>query len=331
MANDSQQIPTNANIGGGARHIVIDYQGFEQTKDQNNLNTRVTYQSTKEAIQWYCNTTNNPKWKIGTVDPTWGRLDSINSQPGDGPFWKAILSYNQPLSAGIIITTGSDDQKKPTQNSLTVRMMSMPLESHPNYCYIWNHSLATCYGSHQIDYADVSGADIISAQAFVAANSGKVKWIQNDSELPTEPVIQQNGDDTFTTYWRVEFPMTKPGVSTYDFPTYEVVQNARHKSRDQATWSLLAKNGKLRFPEYGDFGIENYFFGNADGVSATTSGHWLCEGAGINYDGKYYVANCTYLFSPDDMGWDRQLYLVADGGYYSTNNHNPNSILSRGS
>ena len=322
MANN--QLPTNHNIGGGVRNIALEYQGFEQTKDQNNLNTQVTYQSTKDVIDWYCNTTNNPKWIIGTVDDTWGRLDSINSRPGDGPFWKAILSYNKPLSAGIIITTPGDDEK-PTQNSLTVRMMSMPIESHPNYKYCWNHSLATCYGSDQIDPADISGLNAQQAHEFLEQHVDEngfcwARWIQSDSQLPTDPVMVQDGEQQYPHYWKVQCYMTKPGVSTYDYPTYEIQQNARHTSREQAAWSLAVKNGKLKFPQYGDFGLQSKLF--APSAQPPSAYHWLCQGGGVNYDGKYWIANCTYLFSPGDEGWDLECYEVASGGY-GQNNNNP--------
>ena len=209
--------------------------------------------------------------------------------------------------------------------------MSMPIESHPNYKYIWNHILAR-KGSYQdgtIDIdsiADISGLTVDDAKDLINRSSGNLMWIEDPSQLPTETWQNQDNPEV-TECWSIACMYTKPGVNSYDFPTYEIQQNARHTSRDQATWSLLAKNGKLAFPQYGDFGIQSYFYSGADGVSATTSGHWLCQGAGINYDGKYYIAACTYLFSPDPMGWDRQMYQVASGGYTVSTK---NSIFNHG-
>lgn len=303
-------------IGNGTNNpnIELNYKGFQQNRTEQSLNTTITFQSTKEKLQDAMSTT----YKVGTNDTNYGRIDRLNLTQEAGPFWHLTVSYNQPLSGGLIITTGNDN--KPTQNSLTVRMMSVPIESHSGYCYIWNHSLATCYANDQIAFGDISGLNAQQAQDFVNQHIDEngvawVKWIQNDSQLPSQPVKSKDGDQEYLYPWRTIYYMTKPGVSTYDFPTYEIQQNARHKSRDQATWSLLAKNGKLKFPQYGDFGIESYFYGPA------ASGHWLCEGAGIDYDGKYYVARCTYLFSPDPAGWDLQLYDVASGGYDKNNNN----------
>ena len=318
-------------IGNGTSdpNIVSDYKGFTQTRTDQSLNTQITYQSTKEKLQSAMTST----FKVGYNDPTYGRIDKLNLTQQGGPFWNLVVEYNQPLSSGIIITTGNNDDKKATQNSLTVRMLSLAIQSHPNYKYIWNHSLATCYPSHQIDYADISGLNCQEAQDFLSGHTSGgfcyVKWIQNDSELPSQPVVFQSGEEEFKEAWRVEFYMTKPGVTCYDFPTYSITENARHKTRQNAAWSLAVKNGKLKFPAYGDFGLQKNFY-----PTGPTSGyyHWLCLGGGVNFDGKYWIANCTYQWSPDPEGWDLQLYEVAGDGTsgsngYGWNNKSNNSIL----
>lgn len=307
-------------IGNGTNNpnVEMEYKGFTQTRTDDTLNTQITYQSTKEKLQSVMTST----YKVGTNDTTYGRIDRLNLTQDAGPFWNLVVEYNQPLSAGIIITTGNDN--KATQNSLTVRMLSLPIQSHPNYKYIWNHSLASNYGSSQIAYSEISGLNAQQAADFAAAHSGRVRWISNDSQLPTEPLVVENegSEDVFTYYWKVEFEMTKPGVTSYDFPTYEIVQNARHKSRNNAAWSLATKSGKLKFPTYGDFGLQSKFY---SGDANSGKYHWLCLGGGVSFDGKYWIANCTYQWSPDPNGWDLQMYEVASGGY-SKNNNNP--ILS---
>lgn len=309
----------------------IKYQGFNQTYTTDSVQTTITYQSNRETLEKNIQATTGTyipgKWRCGQYYQ-YGRLDNIHLHTDQGPFWNVDLQFNQPLSSGVYVRF--EDNKEPTQNSLTVRMMSMPIESHPNYKYAWNHCLARkgdAYFPGTIsNWSDVSGMAPSTAIDLANDSSGYLKWLDDVSQLPTETWQDQDNPD-ITQSWNIVFNMTKPGVSTYDFPTYEIQQNARHTSRDQATWSLLAKNGKLAFPQYGDFGIEDYFYSGADGLTATVSGHWLCEGAGINYDGKYYIAACTYLFSPDPMGWDRDLYDVATGGYTVSNK---NSIFNHG-
>ena len=307
-------------IGNGTSNpnVELKYKGFEQNRNDDTLNTQITFQSTQDKLQSVMTST----YKVGTQDANYGRIDSLRLTQDAGPFWNLVVEYNQPLSAGVIITTGNDN--KATQNSLTVRMLSLPIQSHPNYKYIWNHSLASNYGSSQIAYSQISGLNAQQAADFAAAHSGRVRWISNDSQLPTEPLVEENegSEDVFTYYWKVEFEMTKPGVTSYDFPTYEIVQNARHKSRNNAAWSLATKSGKLKFPTYGDFGLQSKFY---SGDANRGIYHWLCLGGGVSFDGKYWIANCTYQWSPDPNGWDLQMYEVASGGY-SKNNNNP--ILS---
>ena len=298
----------------------IKYQGFTQTYTTESLQTTITYQSTREALEGNIQATTGAyipgKWRCGQYYE-YGRLDSIHLHDDQGPFWNVDLQFNQPLSSGV--TVNFADNKQATQNSLTVRMMSMPIESHPNYRYIWNHILARkgSYQDGQIDVesiADVSGLTVEGAKDLINRSQGNLMWLDEPSQLPTQTWTNQDNPE-ITESWNIACMYTKPGTNSYDFPTYEIQQNARHTSRNQATWSLLAKNGKLKFPTYGDFGIEDHFYKNIAPSAGSPSGHWLCEGAGINYDGKYYIAACTYLFSPDPFGWDRQMYDVADGGY----------------
>ena len=305
----------------------IKYQGFTQTYTTESLQTTITYQSNRETLERNIQATTGAyipgKWRCGQYYE-YGRLDSIHLHDDQGPFWNVDLQFNQPLSSGV--TVNFADNKQATQNSLTVRMMSMPIESHPNYRYIWNHILIAKGDNHTtLSYTlsdgtqvssqdDVKELDKDQAADLINVASGVLQWIEDISQLPTETWQDQDNPD-ITQAWKIAVMCTKPGVNSYDFPTYEIQQNARHTSRNQATWSLLAKNGKLKFPTYGDFGIEDHFYKNIAPSAGSPSGHWLCEGAGINYDGKYYIAACTYLFSPDPFGWDRQMYDVADGGY----------------
>lgn len=46
------------------------------------------------------------------------------------------------------------------------------------------------------------------------------------------------------------------------------------------------------------------------GIVKKLGGNWLCEGGSVSYDGKYWIATCTYAHSPD--GWDQDLYTDAD-------------------
>ena len=317
----------------------IKYQGFQQNYTTESLQTIITYQSGREALENNIQATTGTyiqgKWRCGQ-QYDYGRLDSINLQQDQGPFWNATLTFSQPLSSGIIITTGGGDDKKATQNSLTVRMLSRQIEQHPNYRYYWNHILirksnftSVSVGGYTYDistpagvvnlYAAMNNASkedsITMAQDVVNNSSGAVKWIEDASQLPTET---QTVEDTSTTpattkkvSWQIACMQTKAGVEYYQIPTYEVTEYSKHVNRNDAAWSIAQKSGKPRFPTYGDFGLQNKFY---PGDAASGVFHWLCLGGNINFDGKYWVAQCTYQWA-GGSGWDTEIYPCTTEDY----------------
>ena len=207
---------------GCGNHPMINYQGFNQTYTTDSIQTTITYKSNKDALTGNILTTSGVpsgsdagKWKCGYYYDDYGRLDNINFQQADGPFYTATLTYTKTLSAGVIITTGVD---KPTQNSLTVRMLSMPIETHPNYKYIWNHCIARrgSYedGTYDIDsYQSMSGVTIDQAKEIQNRSSGYLKWLDDPSQLPTETYNVEVAQDTFVTEcWSIAQMWSKPGV-----------------------------------------------------------------------------------------------------------------------
>lgn len=88
------------------------------------------------------------------------------------------------------------------------------------------------------------------------------------------------------------------GVESFDYPIYELTESSKHSSPTQAGWAVTQKSGKIAEPVNGDFGIVSKLGGN-----------WLCEGGTVSYDGKYWIATCTYAHSPE--GWDTDLYQTA--------------------
>lgn len=89
--------------------------------------------------------------------------------------------------------------------------------------------------------------------------------------------------------------MTKPGVESFDFPSWEITEVSKHGSDKQAGWTFAKKAGRISEPENGDFGITKKYGGN-----------WLCEGGSVHYDGRYWIATRVFLYSPD--GWDEDIY-----------------------
>lgn len=291
----------------------ITYKGFVQTRTNENLQTVITYQSTQQKLDSMITGNNQTKWTIG-MSGVYGNLDKITMKQEEGPFWHADLEWNQPLNNGIIITTG--DSNKPIYSTLQVSMMDMSLETLPNYAYIWTKYLAVrsdnTTNPQKSELLALTG-DVRETNDPTKTNP-KLKWINDKTDLP-EPEVDDEGNPVT---WSILYEPTKMGIEYYTTPTYELTEYARHSTSANAAWSMVTKNGRLKFPQNGDFGLEKKFYPN-DASANPPKYHWLCLGGDLSFDGKYWVARCTYRWSPDDNGWDQDMYQVATGGYGNIN------------
>lgn len=296
----------------------ITYKGFTQTRTNENLQTVITYQSTEQKLNNMITGVNHSVsgWNIG-MSGVYGNLDKITMKQEEGPFWHADLQWNQPLNNGIIITTG--DRAKPTYSTLQVSMMQRSLQELPNYAYIW-----TKYLAKRSDNTSLPTSTALLALTGTAMETNDptntdptLKWINDKTDLP-ETEYDDEGNEL---KWSIAYKPTKLGRDYYVYPVYQLTEYARHSSSGNAAWSMATRSGRLKFPQNGDFGLEKKFFPN-DASATPPKYHWLCLGGDLSFDGKYWVARCTYRWSPDASGWDQDMYTVADGGYGNVNSGN---------
>lgn len=165
-------------------------------------------------------------------------------------------------------------------------MLTMPLEHAYNYVTCWNYYLIGLGNTLTLP-------TWWETSKTLNTNDANWRWIRTSSELPTQ---KENGKS-----WMIYKKPKKPGVEYYQLPTYELTESAKHNNQKQAGWAITKKAGKIAVPKNGDFGIVDTYGGN-----------WLCEGASISYDGKFWIATCTYVWSGDAYGWDKDLYLEED-------------------
>lgn len=253
-----------------------DYQGFSKTVSSNGFTVEETYKGYKAECETFMN-----GYSIGqTSTAGYGTLKNIQFSQSDGPFWTVTLEWSTERDSNGNLTPDGTSYG-PTQSSVTVRMLSLPLQSKWNYETRWNYILASKGNLPEPTWwSTATNLDI------PAADAQNYKWYKEAGEIPSDGV------------WKMCKGKTMPGVECWTKPIYELQEMSKHNSQTQAGWAISSKSGKIADPINGDFGIKKLLGGN-----------WLCEGGSISYDGKHWIATCTYAHSPD--GWDTRLYFYA--------------------
>ena len=354
----------SGSIGGGTSpsgDVKFQYKGFTQTKNSYQLTTKETYQGTKQKLQY--NRDNLSTWAIGYNNTDFGTIDNVQITQNEGPFWKAVITYNKVLNNGIVITTGN--RNKPQEHSVDIIMYSAPIQKHPNYDYRWNHVLFTTdvplsawsntfyavnQAWHDIDSSfdpnNPYGSKWTDKYADYLVNTmgdGKVHplidviWGRDINEKPRQnryyyEVNQITWQINLISAapWCVRQPMQKPGIEYWQKATYSITESGRYTSKSDCQWALK-EGGLIAFPSMGDFGIQKYYHPEVTSSPLSTmKGYWLCEGGQITYDGKYYNASCKYTWCLLDQGWDQDVYQFYDSKqtYKTASTTNKDPILT---
>lgn len=258
--------------------VTKSYQGFTKTITKNNQIVKETWHGFKNVISGFVEDN-----KVGSSG-VYGELTNIQFTCKEGPIWKAELTWEKLNSSGDENWVNPEDNYGPERSSLTTRQNQMSIETHHNYKLNWNNFfIIRKEGTH--DQAD-QGITYYWNVATIEDNipeeyAEDFKWIKDRDDLPEG--------------WEILYPPQMPGVEYYFIPYYELTQIGTHGKREQTAWAVSQIAGKIANPTNGDFGIVEQHGGN-----------WLCQGATINYDGKYWVAQCSYTWSPD--GWEPEIY-----------------------
>lgn len=256
--------------------MIKDYQGFSKTLTSSGSTITETYKGHKTDCESFI-----AGYSIGQVSANgYGSLRNIQFSQAEGPYWTVTLQWSTERdSSGGLTPDGTS--YGPTQSSVTVRMLNLPLQKKWNYQTRWNYCLAS-KGALAIPTWWSTATDLV----IPAVDADNYAWIKESNEVSKDAG------------WRVLCSKTMPGVEGWSKPIYELQESSKHNSQTQAGWAISSKSGKIADPINGDFGIKTLLGGN-----------WLCEGGTVSYDGKYWIATCTYAHSPD--GWDTRLYWEA--------------------
>lgn len=291
------------------------YQQFQREQTASGVKTTIVLQGTYDACKKAMEGNGDgiePEFGINHSHPTYGNLEQMRLSQDEGPIWNLELTYTTEINwLGISTSKGSSYGK--TSSELNSRVQSMPLESHPDYHMNWNMNL---YSTK----ADILSRGEIAANIRIAwANSGKANGdlledLEWHGDITSEPYIVAGGfvawgkslselPDGIKEYdmeWYQILPMQKPGVDYYEAPVYELTETSKAVNKNKTAWNISKKLGKISMPSEGDFGVQEKL-----------GGDWLCEGASTRFDGKYWLTTFTFLHSPDENGWDKDLYDVA--------------------
>jgi len=206
-----------------------------------------------------------------------GRLKSSRVYQDSPKIWCCELLYESSGGGEYSSPPGKGYGKKSAQ--LKGSMLSMPLESHPDYRTCWNYYLAGSPGTSEVpEWWETAENTVISE-----AEAQKFRWVRSPGECPCD----KKG------MWHTLKDPVKPGVSSYDAATYSITESARFGTAKAA--------GRMIANTLNKIGMPNETFG-------ITGGNWKCDDAGVSWSGKYWVATMTWTRSGNDEGWDKDLY-----------------------
>lgn len=259
--------------------IQLNYRGKQYSKNLTEQITRETYIGTENDIDSFISSKSIGVYQVGK-----GKLFNIQKNQQEGQFFTARLEYTKSEDEqgdnGFDQTTGEYGK---TSQVLSVRNMSLPIESHPNYRTKWNHYLIAKNG-----YQTTVPQFYFSAKNTVT-NDENYKWVQDLSNIPDGWSIVREGKNTAQPW--------KPGVESFDFACFVITESRKFNSAQNAGKSIEKKiNTIVESPKYGDMGL-------------TENGYdWKIDDCNIAYNGKYWIATTTYTRSGNNRGWDKDLY-----------------------
>ena len=304
--------------------LKVKYQSFNQEKTASGMRTTFTLQGDFDHCDIAMNGTDgvDPIFRINHTHDVYGNLESMRMSQDAGPIWNIDFVFTTEINwLGISTAKGSTYGK--TSSELQARVMSMALEEHPFYQKCWNCAVWS------------NNPDVLFIMTESQLKTFYTYWIRSDAKqdyvttfygMTGDSTTDKNREDDFggliefgssgdrppttllpkkagkTQNWYKVLECTKPGVEYYEAPTYELTETSKASSKNKAAWAVSQKLGKISEPQEGDFGIKKLLKGN-----------WLCEGASTRFDGKYWLTTMTFLHSPEESGWDTDLYDYEKG------------------
>lgn len=123
--------------------LRVKYQQFQREQTASGVKTTIVLQGSYEACKKAMEGDGSgitPEFSINHSHPTYGNLESMRLNQDEGPLWALELVYTTEINwLGQSTSKGSTYGK--TSSELNCRMLSVPLEQHPDYEKRWNYTL----------------------------------------------------------------------------------------------------------------------------------------------------------------------------------------------
>lgn len=287
-------------------HQAFESQSESKTKNSERIKLSFYSSTGKKELEEYIDLYHKPGY--GSVSG--GFVENVTYRQV-GPVWYADVSIWRELSELTVRLIRS-----PLQHSLRTICLSLPLNKKNGYRTKWDHFLwkripvqdATS-GTGVSGSTSGSSSSLPNAYATATSdapfedNGTYYRWTLNGTDLDGVP---KNGY-----LWTCVATPTKPGVESFDYHTYQIIETGEYPTEKYAAWvtDILADRVRDK-PLLGDFGLSARLPGR----------NWKCDDASVEYNGKRWTASMTWTMSGDDAGWDPDLYDAAGniGGSGST-------------
>ena len=253
---------------------IVKYQSRVKERNGDGRISTIVYQGTREevlAIQ--------AEHAIDELGDD-GRLKSNRVYQESPNIWACDMRYEADANGEFANAPDTAYGKKSA--TLKGAMLSMPLETHPDYRTNWNYFLAAAPGTSAVP----SWWETAKDTTLSDADAQKYRWVKSASECP----LDKKG------LWRTIKKPEMPGVDSYDVATYSITESARFGSARSAGAFVANQLNKVKAPSE-TFGI--------------SGGNWKCDDASVSWSGKYWLATLTWTRSGDNGGWNKKLYKNA--------------------
>lgn len=185
--------------------VIRNYQGFKKTTEKKGTTTQETYIGFKDNCETFMS-----GYITGQITDGLGKLAAIDFEQVEGPYWKVVLNWTTEKDSDGNDNPGGYGQKAST---LSIRMLSLPIEKAAGYLTNWNYNLFSISG------VAASPDWWMTATSLVIPDEDKEKY-------------QWSKNSTLQDGWLLTQAMVKPGVETFDYPIYELTENSRHNRKN---------------------------------------------------------------------------------------------------